>query len=489
MKTNKRAMVLRTLLAASIVILAQHPSSKRESEGIKQFFSGELFSSATIGLSVTDIIDGQTVVAINPHLSVTPASVQKLVTTASSLALLGEEYRFSTLTGYTGRLDSESGVLRGDLIIRGGGDPALGSENFESHYGNIIDTLVISVIESGIKRIEGRIVADDSMFDYNPVPSKWVWEDLGNYYGAGAYGLSIFDNTFRLFLRTGERGSFPEIVKTEPSIEGLTIRSYLVAEGDRDRGYVFSAPYGNYAWISGTVPENRSEFILKASIPDPPALMATLLTRTLADAGIEVTEEPVTLRNYSGERVQGLTILSEIISPSLAEIVIETNRESVNLYAEHLIRMTGLEVNGDGSISSGIEAITGFLKDSEIDTGGLFMEDGSGVSPMNALPASLVTSLIREMVLDPDHTHTFINSLPAAGSDGTMKFIFRDNIFRNRIRAKTGSMTRVRGYAGIITTITGRNLAFCIIINNYSGEPSEVVTAVEDALRYLIITM
>ena len=137
----------------------------------------------------------------NSEKSLIPASVMKLITSAASLEMLGPDYRFRTTVGYTGKLNKRSGRLNGNIIIKGGGDPALGSKNFGEHYSGFADGWVEEIRKLGIKKMTGRVITDDSYFDYLPVPAKWLWEDAGNYYGAGAYGFSVFDNTYEIHLK------------------------------------------------------------------------------------------------------------------------------------------------------------------------------------------------------------------------------------------------------------------------------------------------
>ena len=139
-----------------------------------------------------------------------------LLTSAAALELLGPGYCFKTQLGYTGNLNKSTGLLTGDIVIKGGGDPALGSQYFKDHYRNFLTDWITTIKKLGIKKIEGRIIADDTRYDNQPVPPKWIWEDIGNYYGAGTYGLSVFDNMFEIHFRTYGEGSIPEITRHCP---------------------------------------------------------------------------------------------------------------------------------------------------------------------------------------------------------------------------------------------------------------------------------
>jgi D-alanyl-D-alanine carboxypeptidase/D-alanyl-D-alanine-endopeptidase (penicillin-binding protein 4) len=198
------------------------------------------------------------------------------------------------------------------------------------------------------------------------VPSKWVWEDIGNYYGAGVYGLSLFDNTLALHFKTGPEGSTPEITGYSPDICLPELVNRLSSYGNSDRGYVFAAPYGNYGWMTGTIPANRDDFVLKASITDPPMLIASLFDLLLDSAGIEVRQDPSTCRienTAAGEMV----LIAEVESPTLNHwqsfciMKASTSTQSIS-------QRTWPSFKGRGTTLSGIEVIYSFLTEAGVDT-------------------------------------------------------------------------------------------------------------------------
>jgi D-alanyl-D-alanine carboxypeptidase/D-alanyl-D-alanine-endopeptidase (penicillin-binding protein 4) len=442
--------------------------------------------NASVSLCVADAENGDILIDSNSDMSLTPASIMKLITTAAALELLGPEYTFKTKIGYTGTFNKRWGRLKGNIIITGGGDPALGSKYFPEQYKDFIANWAAELKKLGIKRIKGSIITDDSYYDYLPVPGKWLWEDAGNYYGAGAYGLSVFDNTYEIHFRTLSDSSLRVIKNIIPKECRPELWNFLKASGSTDEGYVFAAPYSINGWIAGTIPVNQDDFVLKASVTDPPLLLARMVNDKLKAEGIKVSGNPFTLRTEKDYKTVNVTPIAETSSPRLAEIIEVLNHESVNLFAEHLIKELGKKFKNDGSTASGAKVITEFLKNSGIDTNGMFIVDGSGLSPLNAINTRELVHLLVYMKHKGKFFSDYYASLPDAGKEGTLKNSFKDPLFNTRLRAKSGSMTRVRSFAGYFTTKSGKKMVFSIIINNYSGPSKKIVTEIEDNIRDLI---
>jgi serine-type D-Ala-D-Ala carboxypeptidase/endopeptidase (penicillin-binding protein 4) len=181
----------------------------------------------SISVCITDDKSGNTVFELNSGKSLIPASVMKLITSAAAIELLGPGYTFKTVIGYTGSLNKRSGRLKGNIVIIGGGDPALGSKYFTDHYQDFLKNWVTKIKSLGITKIDGSVITDDSRYDFQPVPSKWLWEDIGNYYGAGVYGLSVFDNTYEIHLKSSGENSTPVITGIIPSGSGQIGRAHV----------------------------------------------------------------------------------------------------------------------------------------------------------------------------------------------------------------------------------------------------------------------
>jgi D-alanyl-D-alanine carboxypeptidase/D-alanyl-D-alanine-endopeptidase (penicillin-binding protein 4) len=476
--------MVKTILFFSFTFLTLCSYSQERS--FEVFLSDSSMIHAAVSICIADAENGEVIMEYNSGKSLTPASVMKLITSAVALELLGPGYTFRTVVGYTGFLDKPTGILKGNIIIKGGGDPALGSKYFADHYIDFPGSWTDEISKLGIKEIEGRVITDDSYFDFQPVPAKWLWEDAGNYYGAGAYGLSVFDNTYDIHLSTSPDSSQIIIKGIVPYECGYELSNWLSASGTSDNGYVFAAPYSTKGWLAGSIPANREDFVLKASITDPPLLLAKIINDKLETAGINISGDPATIRTEPRYLSYPVIPIVETISPSLREIIEVLNHESVNLYAEHLTKELGKKYRNKGSTEAGIEVVQEFLQTAGIKTDGMFIEDGSGLSPLNAINSGELVKLLSYMKLRGKYFPDYYSSLPEAGKEGTLKVYFRDPVFESKLRAKSGSMTRVRSYAGYFTTRTGKDMIFSIIVNNYTGASNKIIKGIENIIKETI---
>lgn len=456
------------------------------SQASDNFLSDSAIRHASFSLYVADVITGESIFDMNSEKSLTPASIQKLITSAVALELLGPDYTFKTELGYTGKI-RRTGTLKGDIIIKGGGDPSFASHYFPGFYNDFPEKWIKEIGNNGIRKIKGKVLTDDSYYDFQPVPSKWIWEDIGNYYGAGVYGASVYDNSYDIHFKTSGNGTKPSVTRIAPPDCGFELTNNLIASGTTDRGYVFEPPYSSGGWISGSIPENREDFVLSASIPDPPLLIATMIYNRLKSAEIKVTGDPSTTRLEKQSTVNTFTVVSEYVSPPLSEITEVLNHESVNLYAEHLLKEMGKKFRGQGTTSAGIDIVVQYLDSIGIDTDGAFIADGSGLSPANSINARIIVSLLMYMKQHGKYFDQYYNSLPEAGKEGTLKNFFRDNVFNGNLRAKSGSMTRVRSYAGYFTTKSGREMVFAFITNDFPGPQKNIVSHYEKILKEIIL--
>lgn len=419
--------------------------------------------SAVISYKMVDLETGAVVASRNSSQCATPASITKIITTATALELLGPGFTFDTRIETDGIL-LDDGTLEGNIIIRGGADPTLGSiflgdRNFISHFA-------IQIQRYGIRRITGNIVATASCLDHCPVPLKWSWEDIGAHYGAGAFGLSAFDNTSIITLRSGATGSKPEVLSIWPEMPNMrTFNEIIVPIIPKDSIVVFNAPYSHQRILQGCISPNRNNQVVKASISNPPLLVADYLYNELRGRGITIDGSAIV---DDTTRFASTDTIYTNHSRRLEEVIRLTNYKSNNLYAELTFRRLGC-INGMTGATTGMATtmVKTFWTGAGLDCNSLFLYDGCGLAPQNAFSADFLTDVL--IYMDKSrYRDQFYNSLPTAGKEGTVAGFLRNTPLEGRARIKSGSISGVQCFSGYITAASGHRYAFTIMMNNYS---------------------
>lgn len=432
------------------------------------FLNDDAIQNSPVSIYIANSISGEQLLEVNPNLSICPASVLKLITTATALELLGADFTFHTKIVHSGYIADST--LHGELIIEGGGDPSLGSPYFGDNNDIFLQQWVRQIKKAGIDSINGNLLVDPGIYSDNDVPQTWIWEDLGNYFGAAAQGISLYDNTFKIFFETANiDGGSTQIIEIKPKIPHLTLKNEVTASTDqRDRAYVYGSPFDSYRVIKGTLPMGRSNFSIKASIPDPATLLAARLSEKLKAEGIGISGKIKKLQQGNSQSISQKQELVNWSSPPLDQIIEKLNHESINLYAESLCKHIGLVQNGTGSTASGTEAIKAFWHDKGVETQWLFQADGSGLSRNNAISSKTLTDVLVYMKNYSSNFDVFEKSIPLTGMQGTQKYYFQQSFLKGKARAKSGSMTRIRSFAGYMETQKGTPIAFAIIVNNFN---------------------
>lgn len=452
-------------------------STRIESQSTDPFSSDKTLKHAAVGISIQNCETGQFVYSHNGSTSMHPASVLKLITTASALEMLGPDFRFKTQLLYDGKIDEE-GVLHGDLVILGGGDPTLGSE-YVTKNTDFITTWIDAIQKAGIKTVDGNIVADVSSYEPQTIPSRWVWEDIGNYYGAAPYGLSAYDNRYRLFFRATKLGQIAQVSHTKPYIPGLSFTSTAKGgKNKRDSAYIYGDPLNYSKTIVGTIPTNKMDFSIKGAMPNPPLFVAQKLTIALQKAGISTSGNP----ELSTTPTMASNEIIGTYSPPLIDIIKGINYQSNNLFAEHLLVELAGTANGLKSGRTGINNIRSHWRKQGLNVAGIFMYDGSGLAPANAVDANFITTLLTHMQQKSRYSELFVETLPLAGQEGSVLSFLKGSNLQGAARVKSGSMDRVRCYAGYIRH-QDTPYSFTIFVNHFNGESIHVTQLVEHFLE------
>ncbi|MBS1524360.1 MAG: D-alanyl-D-alanine carboxypeptidase/D-alanyl-D-alanine-endopeptidase [Bacteroidetes bacterium] len=458
-------MKTRQLLIVSFLFVSEFAAAQTLHSRIQHAFDRLQADSqckyASVSLTILDTKTGEVVFAANPNMGLATASTLKTITSITAFNILGKDFRYQTQFGYTGSVDS-TGTLTGDVVIKGSGDPTLGSWRYEGHHDNdVLNQMVAALQKAGVKKINGRIIGDDSIFGTQSIPDGWIWMDLGNYYGAGTSGLTWRENQFDIKFKTGTVGAPVSIAKTVPAMPYLLFKSELMngAAGTGDDAYAYLPIRNNLIYLRGTYGVDQEKKSISAAIPDPAYDIAYRLTDTLRTLGISVSNEPesTTTLAVKGQPVPQISQnLLTISSPSLSKIVYWLNQKSINLYAEQLLKTIALKSGKDATTDNGVEVEQTFWKQRGIDPRSLNIVDGSGLSPGTRVTTMTLATILR-----------------SAKGTGWFPDFYESLPVYNNMKMKSGSILNVLTYAGY-QNHAGRDLCFAIMVNNYNGSSKGV---------------
>lgn len=486
-------MKLRILFGIAALFFTITPAiycQKSAQKAVDEFAHSPEFTHSTVAFYAMDAQTKEVLASYNGQTSIPTASTVKLFATSAALEILGPSYRPSTRIYSDGPV--VNGILKGNLWIRGGGDPSLGSKHF-TESGREADFLKLwsdSLKNMGIQTIEGDIIADASDFEYSGVPDGWSWNDMGNYYGAGPAGICIFDNMVSYWFKTESTpGSPTTLLSTFPIINDLIFHNNIRSEKvSGDQSYLFGGPYSLDRFGTGSLPLSQSRFEVKGSLPDPEYQLAIELKQVLQKNGIIVRGAPKAVRQSNGKLNatydQSMRLLLTHKGATVQQLVEQTNLKSVNLFAEQLLYLISYVKTGRGSTEGGIRLVEDHLQ-GKMDIGGLFLKDGSGLSRSNGISAKHYVDLLNSMLPSKNYT-TFFSSLPVSGKTGTLTSLCKDQQCQGRIVAKSGTMSRIKSYAGYIQTKSGRKLIFAVIVNNFDGGSARTVEKMEKLFNELV---
>ncbi len=455
----------------------------RHFQGADAFVNHPALKTASVSISISDLNTGTYQADYNIRQSLVPASTLKLITTATALDMYGADYRFLTKLEYSGTI-SPDGTLQGDIYITGSGDPTLDSENSQTPPGRFISDCMDAIKKAGIKAIRGRIIADGSICDNEGVSPYWTWEDMGNYYAAGAYGVNYADNRYRLMLKSGEAGTTPEIIGTEPAIANLTFTNNLTSKNIHfDSAYIYGAPFQNNRTLCGAIPRHKPSFVVKGDIPDPALFAAQTLNNAISGQCISIEEPPttdrlVTLNNEKPAKNRQPLLIHQ--SDKLSDIIQHINKVSDNFYTEALLRLIALRNYPSASAQKGILSIRKHWESKGINVEGLFMYDGCGLSTVNRISARVMNDILTYMANNSPEKESFINSIPLAGESGTVSNFLKDTKFKGKLRLKSGSIGNVQCYAGYY--LGTQKYAVTVMVNYYTCNRTQLRKMIEKML-------
>lgn len=442
---------------------------------------------AAWSFAVLDAGTGQIVCQVNPDLGLVPASIIKLAVTYPAWITLGPDFRFKTCLQIDGKVSDS--LLKGNVYIKGDGDPTLGSLRIDACHPDSLFLRWENILHrTGIKEIEGGVIADADVFADDIIPGEWLWNDIGNYYGSGASGLNFRENSLDFIFDPGEHEGLPaRLTRMDPLLHGLDLDNQVITgkKVSGDQVIIYGAPFSSSRLLRGTVPIAENDFIVRGSFPDPALATAQLFEQYLKGSDLIVMQEATStrlLRNRGIRISQARTTLDTVFSPSLSGIIQYIHHKSVNTYAEALVKKLGEKEKNTGSTAAGLEFILQFWKLHGLDVKGMSLYDGCGLSPLNHISAMQMAGMMRIMVNEKGNEE-FLKTLSIAGNSGDMKAILTVAPARGNLIGKSGYMKNVRSYCGTVRNRSGKTLVFAVIVNNYEGDSPSLRRMLEDLMQ------
>ena len=448
----------------------QVPASQEEKDALHQLqteiaavLGDPLLAPSNVGIKVVSVTTGEVLYDAGADKLYHPASTMKLLTAAAALVRLKPNYRFHTSL----YADGVEGVrVRGNAYLKGRGDPLFDIEEL----AKMVDTLV----QSGVKEIDGDIVVDDTYFDDIPKGKGWMWDDgpIGGYYSHQS-ALTVNHNGVTITVSPSAEIGDPVRLRLDPPTEYLEVLNDAVTVGASESGTLrverqTNPVPANVLTISGFMPANQEAMRRRVDIVNPALFCGTLFREALARNGILV--QGVVRQGVVPDGVSEIAVHTSL---PLSLVVRKMNKRSNNLIAELLLKTLGAEVIGaPGTSQKGLHVINEFMSETGIAVTQSALADGSGVSRYNLLSASMLTNLLVRMFQDFSVMPEYVMSLPIAGVDGTLSWRMKDSGAAGVLRAKTGTMRGVTTLAGYAMTVDGEILAFAMLMSHYVGSPN-----------------
>ena len=439
---------------------------------LDRIFNAAITENAVWGVQVKSLDSGRLLYSRNASTLMMPASNMKIVTLAAAAQTLGWDYRFKTTLETTAPV--EDGVLKGDLIVRGTGDPTINTRNGRATA--VFDEWAAALRAAGITRIEGTIAGDASAFDERGLGQGWAWDYLEAGYAAPSGALEYNENIAAVSIRPGAKpGDAAELQIGPGTGLGLLYHVRTGEPGSRTAITLERRTYDNYLDVSGSIAVDATPVTRDVAVVSPTKYFAQALLLGLIQRGIPVGRTAVDLAERPPDAVNlPRRVVHESLSPPLRDIATTMMKVSQNLYAETLLKAIGAAKTGRGTAGAGRSAASEVFTAWGIPENAYVHADGSGLSRYGYVTPAMVVTLLERLHADVRHRDAFVATLPIAGKDGTISTRLRATRAEGNAVAKTGSISNVRALSGYVRTRDGELLAFSILANNFTAPAATI---------------
>ncbi len=479
---DKPASTATAAAAKPALAVSNSPADAALGVQIDQAIEQSDFAGARWGVIVISRRDGRVLYARNADRLFTPASNMKIYTTAVALDLLGAYYQWRTSVYANANVDA-NGAVNGGLTLYGRGAPDLVSRPTQEGVGSLLQ-MADALYQRGVRHISGDIIGDESYFRADPLGNGWQWNDVQWYFGAEPSALSVDGNEVDVEIESSNTPNNPPVVKLSNAQDYVHLTSNMVTakRGEQTTIGIHRGVSDNEVRVWGEFPIGGSGFRARLSIHDPALRAARLFMEALKARGITVDGAART-RDFRVPESQRFdpshaVELAAVSSRPLGEIVKATNKDSINLNAELVLRTLGRE-RGDiapdadphktherGDDEAGVAVIRLWLNRAGIPTNNIALHDGSGLSRLDLVTPEATARLLLA-ISQTASASVFQESLPISGRDGTLKDRLRQ--YQDRVSAKTGSLTYDNSLSGFLTTADGEHLVFSVMCNDQTS--------------------
>jgi len=497
MKRVIRLLLLAALLASSTQAQTSAPPATLEQlqQRLADHVSQPRFAAALWGVKIVSLDSGKTLFEHNPQKLFSPASNSKLYTIALALDRLGAEGRIKTSL-YARSKPGSDGVLAGDLIVYGRGDPTITARLYSNDIFRALQPLASALTNAGVKRIQGDLIGDGTFLHGPPYGSGWAWDDAESYYGAELSSLTINDNTLQVSIKPGDRPGAPAKLALIPATDYLTLSNRIqTAEKGAHRNIEFYRPLNeNIVYATGQIGLDDPGHTDDLTVHNPAGLFVTLFRQVLARNGITVQGKVRTLNwpDRAPPNASNRIEIASVESLPMRDLAREVMKPSQNLYTDLLLAYVG-EKNrspeaaaGLTSEDLGIQELNRFLAEAGVHRGDVLFEEGSGLSRNNLTTPNATVALLQFMSKHAA-AEAFLEALPVAGVDGTLRNRMKNTPAAHNVKAKTGTLRWANSLSGHVTSAAGEHLVFSIMLNRYHDtDPNRSSRSELDAIAVLL---